>query len=46
MALAIRDASPAEDLTYQELRGAPHYLEGHRPAAMRDVAEWLAARVP
>lgn len=45
-ALAIRDASPAEDLTYQELRGAPHYLEGHRPEAMRAVAEWLDARFP
>ncbi len=45
-ALAIRDASPAEDLTYQELKGAPHYLEGHRPEAMRDVAEWLGARFP
>jgi hypothetical protein len=36
----------AEDVTYVEMKGAPHYLEGHRPAALAHVAEWLAARFP
>ncbi|RIL05805.1 MAG: alpha/beta hydrolase [Proteobacteria bacterium] len=40
----IRDQSGAEDLEYHELAGAPHYLEGHRPAAMEIVAAWLRER--
>ena len=36
----------AEDVTYLAMRGAPHYLEGHRPEAMARVAEWLDARFP
>ncbi|HVH06250.1 MAG TPA: alpha/beta hydrolase [Myxococcota bacterium] len=43
-ALEIRDAAGAADVTYHELRGAPHYLEGHRPHAMSLVADWLASR--
>jgi predicted alpha/beta-hydrolase family hydrolase len=39
-------AAGAEDVTYVEMKGAPHYLEGHRRAAMERVAEWLAARYP
>src|SRR3954451_17408769 len=27
----IVDNAGAEDITYVELKGAPHYLEGHRP---------------
>ena len=42
----IVDASGATDRTYVELRGAPHYLEGHRREALATVAEWLAARYP
>ena len=42
----IHESSGASDRTYLELRGAPHYLEGHRPEAMAAVAEWLAARYP
>jgi hypothetical protein len=38
--------SGADDLTYVELAGAPHYLEGHRREALATVAEWLAARFP
>jgi hypothetical protein len=38
--------SGADDLTYVEMKGAPHYLEGHRQAAMATVADWLAARFP
>jgi hypothetical protein len=36
----------AADTTYVELKGAPHYLEGHRREALAIVAEWLAARFP
>jgi alpha-beta hydrolase superfamily lysophospholipase len=36
----------AEDTTYVALKGAPHYLEGHRPEALATVADWLAARYP
>jgi hypothetical protein len=39
-------ASGAEDQTYVEMKGAPHYLEGHRPAAMAAVTEWLQHRYP
>ena len=39
-------ASGATDRTYVPMRGAPHYLEGHRREAMEIVAEWLAARFP
>jgi len=42
----IMAASGAEDQTYVEMKGAPHYLEGHRPAAMAAVAEWLHHRYP
>ncbi len=42
----IVDNAGAADTTYVELKGAPHYFEGHRPEAMRIVAEWLAARYP
>jgi alpha-beta hydrolase superfamily lysophospholipase len=45
-ALEIRDAAGSEDVTYFEMKGAPHYLEGHRPEAMRRVADWLRARFP
>lgn len=39
-------ASGAEDRTYVEMKGAPHYLEGHRIEAIATVAEWIAARFP
>ena len=42
----IRDNAGSDDVTYHELKGAPHYLEGHRPEAMEIVAEWLRARFP
>jgi alpha-beta hydrolase superfamily lysophospholipase len=45
-ALEIRDRAGAADVSYHELRGAPHYLEGHRPEAMEIVSEWLRARFP
>lgn len=45
-ALEIRDAAGSDDVSYHEMKGAPHYLEGHRPAAMAVVADWLRARFP
>ncbi|MGH9186703.1 MAG: alpha/beta hydrolase [Acidimicrobiales bacterium] len=45
-ARAIRDAAGAIDLTYQELAGALHYLNGRRREAMTMVADWLRARLP
>jgi pimeloyl-ACP methyl ester carboxylesterase len=42
----IRDRAGAEDLTYHELAGALHYLEGHRREAMALVTDWLRARFP
>ena len=45
-ALEIVDASGAGDKTYVEMKGAPHYLEGHRPQALATVADWIAKRFP
>ncbi len=42
----IVDNSGAADKTYVEMSGAPHYLEGHRPEALRLVADWMAKRFP
>ena len=42
----IVDAAGADDVTYIEMQGALHYLEGDRPEAMQHVADWLAARFP
>ena len=42
----IVDNAGAADKTYVELKGAPHYLEGHRPEALAVVADWLAQRYP
>ena len=43
-AAAISEASGAADKTLVEVKGAPHYLEGHRPAAMAVIAEWVTKR--
>jgi alpha-beta hydrolase superfamily lysophospholipase len=45
-ARAIADAAGSGDVTYVEMKGAPHYLEGHRPEAMKIVADWIARRFP
>jgi pimeloyl-ACP methyl ester carboxylesterase len=45
-ARAIAAAAASEDVTYHEIKGAPHYLEGHRRDTMALVAEWIAARFP
>jgi pimeloyl-ACP methyl ester carboxylesterase len=42
----IVDAAGAADVTYVEMKGAPHYLEGHRQEAMATVADWMAKRFP
>ena len=42
----IVDKSGAADKTYIEMKGAPHYLEGHRREALAHVADWLAKRFP
>ena len=42
----IVDAAGADDVTYVEMKGAPHYLEGHRREALATVADWLATRFP
>ena len=42
----IVDNAGAADVTYVELKGAPHYLEGHRTEALAVVADWLAKRFP
>ena len=42
----IVDAAGADDVTYLEMKGAPHYLEGHRPEALEAVAQWIEARFP
>jgi hypothetical protein len=45
-ARAIADAAGSDDVTYEEIAGAPHYLDGHRPQAMALVADWIRARFP
>jgi pimeloyl-ACP methyl ester carboxylesterase len=42
----IADAAGTDDVTYVEIKGAPHYLEGHRPEAMEIVADWIRKRFP
>ncbi len=43
-ARAIRDAAGSDDVSYHEIQGAPHYVEGHRKPALEIVVEWLRAR--
>ena len=42
----IADAAGSDDVSYVEIKGAPHYLEGHRPEAMQIVADWIRKRFP
>jgi hypothetical protein len=42
----IVNAAGASDTTYREVKGAPHYLEGHRRQTLAIVAEWIAKRFP
>ena len=43
-ALEIRDNAGADDVTYLEMKGALHYLEGSRPEAMDAIIEWMKPR--
>lgn len=43
-AVEIRNAAGAQDVTYLEMVGALHYLEGSRKEAMDAVVEWLNRR--
>ncbi|MFM9133250.1 MAG: alpha/beta hydrolase, partial [Actinomycetota bacterium] len=45
-ALEIVENSGAQDKTYVEMKGAPHYLEGHRRPAMDAVIDWMRTRYP
>ncbi len=45
-ARAIAEAAGSDDVTYHELKDAPHYLERHRVEAMAFVTEWIRARFP
>jgi pimeloyl-ACP methyl ester carboxylesterase len=45
-ARAIAAAAGADDVTYVEVKGAPHYLEGHRREAAEHVTDWLRVRYP
>lgn len=40
----ICDRSGTDDVSYHELKGAPHDLEGHRKAALEITVDWLRAR--
>ena len=42
--MCIRDSAGADDTTYVEVAGAPHYLHGHRREALDIVAGWLEDR--
>jgi alpha-beta hydrolase superfamily lysophospholipase len=42
----IRDAAGADDVTYHQLVGAPHYLDGHRRAAADVMIQWCRDRFP
>ena len=42
----IVDNSGAVDKTYVEMKGAPHYLEGHRQEAIAHMVDWMKKRYP
>ena len=45
-ARAIHAASGSDDATYVEIKGAHHYLHGHRREVMELLTDWLRARLP
>jgi pimeloyl-ACP methyl ester carboxylesterase len=45
-ARGFADACGSDDVTYEEVKGAPHYLQEHRVDTMAMVVEWLRARLP
>jgi len=40
----LAEVSGAADCTYDELAGAPHYLQGHRADANERIVDWLRSR--
>ena len=42
----IAAAAGADDVTYVEMKGALHYLEGDRVEAMQHVVDWMRKRFP
>lgn len=40
----LADVAGTADITYDELVGAPHYLQGHRVEANDRMVEWMRAR--
>ena len=40
----LADASGAAECTYDEIVGAPHYLQGHRVEANERMVAWMRAR--
>jgi alpha-beta hydrolase superfamily lysophospholipase len=38
---AIRDAAGSNDVTYETIKGAPHYLHGRRREALDLIIDWL-----
>ena len=42
----IRAAAGADDVTYHQLVGAPHYLDGHRREAADVMIQWCRDRFP
>lgn len=43
-AQGLRDASGADDVTYEELIGVNHYLHGHRLVACQRIHDWITRR--
>ncbi len=41
----LAQVSAATDISYTEIDGAPHYLEGHRMAANDIMVDWLRSRL-
>ncbi len=41
----LAEVSGASDVTYEELEGAPHYLQGHRVHANEHMVSWLRSRL-
>jgi alpha-beta hydrolase superfamily lysophospholipase len=41
---AIRDAAGSDDVTYETIKGAAHYLHGRRVETMDLVVDWLRER--
>ncbi|HEY4375830.1 MAG TPA: hypothetical protein VGM93_01680, partial [Acidimicrobiales bacterium] len=45
-AQAVVSASGSDDVSYHDVVGAPHYLQGHRREAAELITSWMGARFP